>query len=65
MAVSTRFKPAFLAVKLKHLPEWTEQRRAAAQYRDLFAGEEVLSATLRAGVEQSRLSSFRRSGREP
>lgn len=29
-----------LQVKLKHLPKWTEQRRAAAaRYRELFAGE--------------------------
>jgi dTDP-4-amino-4,6-dideoxygalactose transaminase len=28
-----------LQIKLKHLPEWTEQRRqAASRYRDLFAG---------------------------
>jgi dTDP-4-amino-4,6-dideoxygalactose transaminase len=32
----------FLSVKLKHLPKWTEQRRAAAQrYRELFAAAGV------------------------
>jgi dTDP-4-amino-4,6-dideoxygalactose transaminase len=32
----------FLSVKLKQLPKWTEQRRAAAQrYRELFAGAGV------------------------
>lgn len=31
----------FLRIKLKHLPEWTEQRRAAAaRYRELLAGAE-------------------------
>jgi dTDP-4-amino-4,6-dideoxygalactose transaminase len=32
----------FLRVKLKHLPKWTEQRRAAAgRYRELFAGKDT------------------------
>ncbi len=32
-----------LSVKLKYLPEWTEQRRAAAaQYRTLFTGEDAV-----------------------
>jgi dTDP-4-amino-4,6-dideoxygalactose transaminase len=31
-----------LGVKLKHLPEWTEsRRRAAARYRELFAGKDL------------------------
>jgi len=31
-----------LGVKLKHLPEWTDQRRAvAARYQQLFAGEQA------------------------
>ncbi|HEX3345942.1 MAG TPA: DegT/DnrJ/EryC1/StrS family aminotransferase, partial [Polyangiaceae bacterium] len=33
---------AFLRIKLKHLPAWTEQRRAhAARYRELFEGSGV------------------------